>query len=177
MGVLFDLDLTLVDSSSAEHQRKTKQWAQVYQTIPRFQTYEGMEDLLTLLAANKVPVCVVTTSPSTYCGKVLARFGWKADACVCYHDTREHKPHPAPLLAGLTRLNLRAKDAVAVGDASADVQAAKAAGIYAVAVTWGATDRAGLIASGPDAVAHTVDELRAILVARLPQFAHMRVPK
>ena len=42
--------------------------------------------------------------------------------------------------------------------------AARAAGMAAVAVTWGAGERAALAATHPDAVVDTVDDLAAYLL-------------
>src|SRR5438552_17689461 len=52
-------------------------------------------------------------------------------------ETERHKPDPEPLLVALDRLGAQPEDAAYVGDAPFDVQAAKAAGVFAVAVAWG----------------------------------------
>jgi pyrophosphatase PpaX len=52
-------------------------------------------------------------------------------------ETARHKPDPAPLLLALERLGASAEDAVYVGDSPFDMQAAKAAGLYAIGVSWG----------------------------------------
>ena len=58
-------------------------------------------------------------------------------AVVTGDDTVRHKPDPEPLLLGLDRLGADRSSAVYVGDSPFDIQAAKAAGIAAVAVGWG----------------------------------------
>jgi phosphoglycolate phosphatase-like HAD superfamily hydrolase len=52
-------------------------------------------------------------------------------------ETEQHKPHPAPLLLALERLGASPEDAAYVGDSPFDMQAAKAAGLYAIGVSWG----------------------------------------
>jgi phosphoglycolate phosphatase-like HAD superfamily hydrolase len=52
-----------------------------------------------------------------------------------------------------------------VGDAVSDMLAARAAGVAAVGVTWGAFSYDGLAAVEPDAIATTPAELAAILSA------------
>ena len=52
-------------------------------------------------------------------------------------ETARHKPDPAPLLLALERLGASAEDAVYVGDSPFDMQAARAAGLYAIGVSWG----------------------------------------
>lgn len=48
---------------------------------------------------------------------------------VCYEDTIAHKPHPEPLLLAARRLDILPSEAVYVGDAGTDLEAAKAAGM------------------------------------------------
>ena len=56
-----------------------------------------------------------------------------------------HKPDPEPLLLGAERLGADPAATAYVGDSPFDVRAAKAAGMFAVAVTWGRIhDRARL---------------------------------
>jgi pyrophosphatase PpaX len=52
-------------------------------------------------------------------------------------ETDRQKPDPAPLQLALERFGAAAGDAAYVGDSPFDMQAAKAAGVYAVGVSWG----------------------------------------
>ena len=71
---------------------------------------------------------------------------------------------PAPLLLAVERMGGTPAEAVYVGDAVVDVQAARRAGMAAVGVTWGAGARSDVVAARPDVVADTVDDLRAALL-------------
>lgn len=73
-------------------------------------------------------------------------------------ETELHKPHPEPLLLGLERLGAAAGDAAYVGDSPFDMQAAKAAGLYAVGVSWGRIHTADKLADA-DVVVHRPEEL------------------
>ena len=64
----------------------------------------------------------------------------------------------------MTQLGADASEAVYVGDAIYDVQAAKAAGMDQIAVTWGAGDRTALMLAEPTAVVDSVDELERWLL-------------
>jgi pyrophosphatase PpaX len=86
------------------------------------------------------------------------------DVVVGWDDTDRHKPHPDPILHALGQLDARPEDAAYVGDSPFDIGAAQAAGVFAVAVTWGRihpTDR--LAAEQPDAIVDTPEELLGVL--------------
>jgi pyrophosphatase PpaX len=79
-------------------------------------------------------------------------------------ETKRHKPDPEPLLLALERLDARPGDAAYVGDAPFDVKAAKSAGLFSVAVTWGGIHaRERLEAEKPGAIVDTPEELYAVL--------------
>ncbi len=79
-------------------------------------------------------------------------------------DTDRHKPAPDPLLRGAAVLRVEPATCVYVGDATVDVRAARAAGMAAVAVTWGAGEPGALAAEEPDALVETVPALRSLLL-------------
>ncbi len=83
---------------------------------------------------------------------------------VTIEDSSRHKPNPEPVLVAISRLGVEVSDAVYVGDAPYDIEAALAAGCGAVGVTWGMATAAVLEASGAEAVAETPEELAAILL-------------
>ena len=86
------------------------------------------------------------------------------DVVVAADDTDRHKPHPDPILAALARLGADAGTAAYVGDSPFDVQAAKAARVRAIAVTWGRIHSAErLAAEQPDALVDSPGELLAAL--------------
>ena len=86
------------------------------------------------------------------------------DVVVSSDDTERHKPHPEPVLHALERLDAQPAQAAYVGDSPFDVRAAKAAGVQAVAVTWGGIhSRERLEAERPDALVTTAEELLGAL--------------
>jgi HAD superfamily hydrolase (TIGR01662 family) len=166
-AVIFDLDQTLVDSTAAEPLRRARNWRGVYAAVQNLRCYQGIPELLEQLRAVGIRIAVVTSSPQTYCSKVIKACGVQVDACVCYHDTARHKPHPDPLLLALKRLGgIDRRDAVAVGDVAADIDAARATGIYSVGAVWGCTDVTKLKAARPNHLASDVAELRAAIYDR-----------
>jgi pyrophosphatase PpaX len=86
------------------------------------------------------------------------------DVLIGAEDTVRHKPDPDPLLEALRRLDARPQEAAYVGDSPFDVRAAKAAGVYAVAVAWGGIHTAErLRAEEPDALVDHAGELLDVL--------------
>ncbi|MGZ8694160.1 MAG: HAD-IA family hydrolase [Gaiellaceae bacterium] len=79
-------------------------------------------------------------------------------------DVEEHKPDPAGLELALERLGADAADAAYVGDSPFDLQAAKAAGIASIGVTWGRIHgRDRLEPEEPDALVDRPEELLGVL--------------
>lgn len=129
--------------------------------------YAGMEDLLDALAADGVQTAVATSKRRTTAELALRAAGLagRIRVLAALEDTDAHKPDPAPLLHACRSLGVDPAGATYVGDAVVDVQAARAGGLSAIAVTWGAGDREALAGSDPDALVDTVPELSTLLLA------------
>jgi pyrophosphatase PpaX len=131
--------------------------------------FPGMLELCDDLRGSGVPVAVAT---SKMLDAVLLAYAAipgleeRVDAMVTIESTATHKPGPEPIEHALALLGRGADGAVYVGDAPSDLQAARAAGVAAVAVTWGACTREALAGEEPDAIADTPAELAAILCPR-----------
>lgn len=93
---------------------------------------------------------------------------WEAfSAAVCSGDTRERKPHPAPLRLALRRMHLAARQCVYVGDSPEDLQMARSAGVMAaIAVLGPFPTEKRLRAAKPDLLLESIEELPEAL-ARL----------
>lgn len=86
------------------------------------------------------------------------------EVVVSSEQTERHKPDPEPILHALDELGASPEEAAYVGDSPFDIRAAKAAGTYAVAVTWGGIHpEERLAAELPDAIVHDPGELVAAL--------------
>ncbi len=85
------------------------------------------------------------------------------DVVVGGDETEEHKPHPAPLLLGLERLGARPEEAAYVGDSPFDMQAARAAGLHAVGVSWGRIHGRDALVPDADVIVDSAEELLGVL--------------
>jgi pyrophosphatase PpaX len=86
------------------------------------------------------------------------------ETVVTGDDVERHKPEPDALLLALERLGGEPGSAAYIGDSPFDVQAAKAAGMGAIAVTWGGIHgRERLEPEQPDALVDRPGELLGVL--------------
>lgn len=133
------------------------------------QRYAGVPEMLEALASAGVSFAVATSKRRETARLALEGVGIAhvIDVVAGLEDTTRHKPEPDPLLHAAATLGVEPATCVYVGDATVDVLAARAAGMAAVAVTWGAGDREALVATGPDAVVDTVPDLTAYLLGHL----------
>ena len=126
----------------------------------------GIEDVLVRLREEGRRLGLVTAKRRSTVELAFARvpLGHLFETVVGGDETDRHKPHPEPLLLGAERLDADPTETAYVGDSPFDVRAAKAAGMFAVAVTWGRIhDRARLEAEEPDAIVDSAEELLGVL--------------
>jgi pyrophosphatase PpaX len=130
------------------------------------ETLEAFEDLLSVLPRLKAEgrkLGIVTAKRHRTVGLALDRFPALRntfDVVVAHEDTDRHKPDPDPVLLAVEKLGGAPGDAVYVGDSPFDIGAAKAAGVYSIAVGWGGIHPdERLLAEKPDAFVRTPEEL------------------
>ncbi len=160
LGILFDLDMTLVDSSVLMSLRSQKNWSAVYRNIPKTKLFPGAKEAIQELAES-FKVGVVTSSPRKYAEKLLNYHGLDIPVIVAYHDTVQHKPAAEPFILACQKLNLNPEKEVvfSVGDEVNDILASNKAKVAAIAVTWGVHKRPELDKEG----VHVVDSFAELL--------------
>ena len=130
--------------------------------------FPGIEASLERLRSAGVRVGVVTSKRRLSVEMALESFPSLrnvVDRFVTMEDTTEHKPHPEPLLKGLELLGgVPKEEAVYVGDSPFDVEAARAAGLTSVAVSWGAFSEDTLRAAEPDHLVPDIDAAVKVLL-------------
>jgi pyrophosphatase PpaX len=123
--------------------------------------YDGVIPVVQRLAAAGHPMALVTSKPDWLAHRALVHVGLDDVIRVvvgCDSCTR-HKPHPEPVERALVLLGTRPANAIFVGDSLHDVEAGRAAGVYTIAVTWGAFSAEQLRGSGADLVIHEIGAL------------------
>jgi pyrophosphatase PpaX len=150
-----------------ELDRAYREW-NLANTARLIRRFPGVPQLLDELVAAGVTCAVATSKRRETARLALTSVGIDhlVDVVAALEDTTAHKPAPDPLLHAAATLGVDPADCVYVGDATVDVLAAQAAGMAAVAVTWGAGEREALAATGPDALVDTVADLTTYLLGR-----------
>lgn len=112
--------------------------------------YDGIEEMVEGLYAI-CPLVVVTNKPTPLARAVLAAAGLLPFMSAVYGGDREEllKPSPAMLDAAAARLAVKPAQLLMVGDSSADLLAAQAAGCPVALVGWGYGTAGGHHASAP----------------------------
>lgn len=162
-SIIFDLDLTLIDTTPLEQARHDKNWQLAYSMIGKCSMYEGMQEVLNKIAEHHIPVAIVSTSPGTYVKNIVQHFNIPVTYIIGYHDAKPCKPAPQPMLMALEKLGCTADQAISFGDRVIDIQASNAANIESVACFWGTKEKKELIASGyRHAIVHPCEILTLI---------------
>lgn len=93
-------------------------------------------DVVGSLAARGVPIGVASSSPHDHVVRVLEHGGLSSavQVIVGADDVDEHKPRPTPYLAAAAALGVAPEVCTAVEDTGVGVAAARAAGMFTVAV-------------------------------------------
>lgn len=118
------------------------------------------------LAERGVQMAVVTSKQITTTLMGLEKYGLTPymQALVCHGDTVEHKPHPAPVLLAMEKLNADPDTTLMVGDSTFDLDAAHAAGIAAAGVRWSLKPEQVLLACNPEYMLHDMRDLLKIVL-------------
>lgn len=135
IGVMLDLDDTLVVSRAIEVLRRNRQWNKCYEEFSRTYLPEGIHAFLQEL--REFAACgVVTMAPRAYAERLIAFHQLNLDVLVAYHDVKARKPYPEPLLLGAQKLGVPIERCVYIGDSEIDVIAAQRAGAKPLSVCW-----------------------------------------
>jgi phosphoglycolate phosphatase len=101
--------------------------------------YEGVVPALAALQAQGVAMACVTNKPAAFTGPLLERMGIASyfGATVSGDTLPEKKPHPAPLIHACELLGVTVAESLMIGDSANDAEAARAAGMPVLLVTYG----------------------------------------
>lgn len=126
--------------------------------------FDGVPALLDDLRAEGFMLAVATGKTRVGLDRALAgnALAERFHATRCADESRP-KPHPEMLLHLMDRLDVLPHETLMIGDTTHDLELARAAGVDALAVAYGAHEPGGLAAAKPLATVHSIPELRAWL--------------
>jgi phosphoglycolate phosphatase len=126
------------------------------------QVYPGVAATLDWLRKQDVPMAIVTNKPERFVAPLLDEKGLgRYFRWIVGGDTlAQQKPDPAALLHVLRMARVEAGQALFIGDSRNDVQAARAAGVPCVALSYGYNHGRPIAEEGPALV---LDDLRQLL--------------
>ena len=130
------------------------------------QAFDGVEALLATLTREGRKLGIVTAKRRRGVDLAFAVLPIEHffDVVVTTESTERHKPDPEPVLFALSELGSTPDEAAFVGDSPFDVGAGKAAGVYAIGVSWGGLHpEERLLEAGADIVVHSRRELLDVL--------------
>nr|WP_308301908.1 HAD-IA family hydrolase [Frankia sp. AgKG'84/4] len=127
--------------------------------------FDGVGEMLRTLRARGYGLAVATGKAGPRARHLLGELDVLPlfDHVIGSDEIARPKPAPDIVLRALNLLGAGPEEAMMIGDAVADLDSARGAGVLAVAALWGETDGVELIAAEPDAVLHRPAELLALL--------------
>lgn len=101
--------------------------------------FDGMAECIDALDAHGIAWGIVTNKALRFAVPLVDGLGLRhrAACLVCGDSTPRPKPHPDPLQLAARIAEVRAEYCIYIGDDERDILAAHAAGMQAVAATWG----------------------------------------
>jgi len=125
------------------------EWFQDYYTKHHtFETrvYEGMRELLEELS-KRCKLALATNAYRVSAMQIIRHLDLEEcfDLIVCADDVKHSKPNPDMILKVLDEFEISADNALVVGDALKDKEAAKKAGVETILVDWGFSNLEGAL--------------------------------
>lgn len=145
------------------HDPLLKQFMQRYQAdvCVESEVYDGVLAFLDAAKAHGCQLACITNKPYQPARDLLAALNLLPYfSLLLGGDSLDHrKPHPAPLLHALQYYQVDAEQTLMIGDSRNDVEAAHAAGMACIALTYGYNHGEPIASCQPDLILDSLHEL------------------
>lgn len=150
------------ETSDEEVRCLVERWQELYPTygIAYTEEYPGISTMLRCLKDSGKKLAVLSNKFDQGVRDLIPQFF--PDLFDAYHGVDERhprKPDPRGLLAVIEELGVEATRVAYVGDSPTDVNTARAAGVPAIAVTWGYRSRYDLAELKPFALVDSAQDI------------------
>ncbi|MET0401357.1 MAG: HAD family hydrolase [Cystobacter sp.] len=131
------------------------------------QPFPGILPLLARLASEGMKLAVLSNKPDAATRRLVTALlpDVRFEAVYGERTGVPRKPDPTSALALAAELGVAPGACAFIGDTSVDMDTARAAGMYAVGVTWGFRDEAELRSHQARVIARSMDELLDCLLS------------
>ncbi len=115
-------------------ERKNAMYVKSLESLDKSAVLDGVFDFITYLKQKGIKLAVGSASSNT--PMILEKTGLRKyfDAVSCGLDTQKSKPNPEVFLIAADKLGIAPSKCVVIEDSDAGIEAAKAGGMYAVAL-------------------------------------------
>ncbi|MGN0108033.1 MAG: beta-phosphoglucomutase [Hominilimicola sp.] len=115
-------------------EKKNDMYVKSLSTLSPNDVLSGVNEFITYLRNNGIKTAVGSASKNTPVILEKTDLADKFDAVSCGLDTQKSKPDPEVFLIAADKLGIAPSECVVIEDSDAGIEAAKAGGMYAVAV-------------------------------------------
>lgn len=143
-----------------------KTYDAAYEADPLYEThpYDGICELLRSLRRREIKTAVLSNKPDNVaCDVVSLFFDGLFDAAHGQRRGIATKPNPEGALLLLDELDIRADEALFIGDTNVDIRTGKNSGMLTAGVLWGFRTEAELTEAGADFIVAHPSELEEII--------------
>ena len=122
------------EEKTALAEKKNDMYVKSLESLDKSAVLDGVFDFITYLRNNGIRTAVGSASKNTPVILGKTNLADKFDAVSCGLDTQKSKPDPEVFLIAAKKLGIAPSECVVIEDSDAGIEAAKAGGMYAIAM-------------------------------------------
>lgn len=164
-------DVILKEWMDENYQEARKDYYNFYEAQHHLMAdvYPGIIEALKFIKSKKIPLSIYTGKGRDSSIITLQKIGVfdLFDMIVTGDDVEDHKPSPEGIDQFVEKFKLNREKVLMIGDAPADILAARSAGVKIASVVWDSYAKEKVLEMKSDYVFETVDELMKFLKENL----------
>ena len=163
-------DVIIKDWTGDEYESARKDYYDFYSDNHHLaDLYPGIKELLELIKSRNILLSIYTGKGRTAAEITLKKLDifYYFDLIITGDDIKEHKPSAEGILKFVEKFNLHKENVLMIGDAPADIKAARSAGVEVASVIWDSYAKNEVLTFNSDYIFYTVDELTNFISANI----------